>query len=92
LLRATVYNCLKLFAEKKLLQEVVVHRDTVTAPHAHVYNVDTGELCDLEAGLGVPKLPVGTVVEGAHLVWLVRSGARQNGLAGKVNSGRVKAD
>ncbi|MGH8608301.1 MAG: hypothetical protein ACREX9_13065, partial [Gammaproteobacteria bacterium] len=37
--RATVYNCLKLFTEKKLLQEIVVERelvfyDTVTTPHA----------------------------------------------------------
>lgn len=95
--RATVYNCLKLFADKKLLQEVVVERDlvfydTVTAPHAHVYNVETGELSDLHLDLGLPKLPVGTVVEGAHLVWLVRSSTRRNGLGTKANEDRVRVD
>lgn len=76
--RATVYNCLKLFTEKKLLQEIVVERelvfyDTVTTPHAHVYDMDSGELRDLDIHLDLQTFPDDAVVEGAHVVLLVRS-------------------
>ncbi|MCG8435753.1 MAG: transcriptional repressor, partial [Gammaproteobacteria bacterium] len=46
--RATVYNTLNLFAGEGLLKALTVGPDktffdTVTTPHPHVYNVDTGE-------------------------------------------------
>jgi Fur family iron response transcriptional regulator len=53
--RATVYNTLKLFSEKRLVREVIVDADRVvfdstTTPHHHFYNVDTGEVTDVPAG------------------------------------------
>lgn len=51
--RATIYNTLHLFIEKGLIQAVhldanqVVY-DSYTKPHHHFYNVDTGELIDIE--------------------------------------------
>src|SRR5258706_7948631 len=68
--KATVYNTLNLFLEKKLIREVIVDPNKVfydpnTAPHYHFYNVDTGELTDIEASAieisGLPRLPQGTV-------------------------------
>ena len=52
--KATVYNTLKLFVEQKLIREVIadagrVFYDPNTAPHHHFYNVDTGELTDIDA-------------------------------------------
>src|SRR5437868_15316988 len=49
--RATVYNTLNLFVEKKLIREVIVDPDRVfydpnTAPHYHIYNIETGQLTD----------------------------------------------
>ena len=46
--RATVYNTLNLFVEKKLIREVIVDPSRVfydpnTAPHYHLYDVDTGQ-------------------------------------------------
>ena len=51
--RATVYNTLKLFSLKKLVREITVDAtrtffDTNTGPHYHFYNVDSGELTDIE--------------------------------------------
>ncbi len=50
--KATVYNTLRLFAEKGLLREVVVDPtrmffDTNLVAHHHFYNMDTGELIDM---------------------------------------------
>jgi Fe2+ or Zn2+ uptake regulation protein len=54
----------------------VVFYDTVTAPHAHVYNVDTGKLTDLrpeEAWITrLPQLSPGTRLEGVQLLFRVR--------------------
>lgn len=52
--KATVYNTLGLFAEKGLLREVVIDPnklvyDTNTNHHYHVYNLDSGQLHDIEA-------------------------------------------
>lgn len=78
--RATVYNTLNEFVEQGLLQVLHVDSgraiyDTVTAPHAHIYNVDTGELFDLdpeEAWVhNLPSLPPGTSLEGVQLVFRV---------------------
>src|SRR3990172_5297851 len=66
--KATVYNTLNLFLEKKLIREVIVDPNKVfydpnTEPHHHFYNVDTGELTDIDArGIhvtGLPALPRG---------------------------------
>lgn len=82
---ATVTRTLKEFAEWDLLQVLdlgggIVFYDTVTTPHPHVYNVDTGELSDLsteEAWIsGVPELPAGVRLEGVQLVFRVRSPGR----------------
>ncbi|HNO63851.1 MAG TPA: Fur family transcriptional regulator, partial [Thauera aminoaromatica] len=47
--RATVYNTLRLFSEKKMIRELFVDPqrvvyDSTTAPHHHLYNIDTGEV------------------------------------------------
>src|SRR3989475_11515425 len=52
--KATVYNTLKLFLERKLIRELVVDPakivyDPNTEPHHHLYDVVTGRLTDLPA-------------------------------------------
>ena len=80
--KATVYNTLKLFLEKKLVREVIVDPSKVfydpnTEPHHHFYNVDTGELADIDASRievsGLPQLPEGMVTEGVDIIVRVRS-------------------
>jgi Fur family iron response transcriptional regulator len=80
--KATVYNTLKLFLEKRLVREVIVDPSRVfydpnTEPHHHFYNVDTGELADIDASRievsGLPQLPDGMVTEGVDIIVRVRS-------------------
>ena len=80
--KATVYNTLNLFLEKKLIREVIVDPSKVfydpnTQPHHHFYNVDTGELADIDAAPievhGLPALPEGVVTEGVDIIVRVRS-------------------
>jgi len=80
--KATVYNTLNLFLEKKLIRQVIVDPSKVfydpnTAPHHHFYNVDTGELTDIEADAiaisGLPQLPEGMVTEGVDVIVRIRS-------------------
>ena len=75
--KATVYNTLNLFLEKQLIREVIVDPNKVfydpnTEPHYHMYNVDTGELTDIDASrveiLGLPPLPHGMVTEGIDII------------------------
>ena len=82
--KATVYNTLNLFLEKKLVREVIVDPSRVfydpnMAPHHHFYNVDTGALTDIDARdiqvTGLPALPQGMAVEGIDIVVRVKSGA-----------------
>ena len=82
--KATVYNTLKLFLEKRLIREVIADPsktfyDPNTERHHHLYNVDTGELTDIEAaGIavhGLPELPEGTVAEGVDIIVRIRSRA-----------------
>ena len=82
--RATVYNTLNLFLEKKLIREVIVDPNKVfydpnTSNHHHFYNVDTGCLTDIDASSisvsGLPSLPQGTVTEGVDIIVRVRSQA-----------------
>lgn len=63
--RATVYNTMGLFTSKGLVREVLIDRDRVfydsnNAQHHHIYNVDTGELSDVESDsvnvTGIPEL------------------------------------
>lgn len=79
--KATVYNTLKLFLEKKLVREVIVDASKVfydpnTEPHHHFYNVDTGEIADIDATrieiTGLPQLPEGMVTEGVDVIVRVR--------------------
>lgn len=81
--KATVYNTLNLFREKKLLREVIVNPGKVfydpnTDPHHHFYDIDSGELTDIDARdirvTGLPELPRGMVAEGVDIVVRVRSG------------------
>jgi Fur family transcriptional regulator, iron response regulator len=80
--KATVYNTLNLFLERKLIREVIVDPSKVfydpnTAPHHHFYNVDTGELTDIEADAiaisGLPQLPEGMVTEGVDIIVRIRN-------------------
>ena len=74
--KATVYNTLNLFCDKGLLKTVVVdperqYYDSTTHDHHHIYNIDTGELIDvnpehiqLSVDVKIPEntLPAGTEV------------------------------
>jgi len=82
--KATVYNTLNLFLEKKLIREVIVDPSKVfydpnTEPHHHIYNVDSGELTDIDAGRievsGLPQLPDGMVTDGVDIIVRVRKAA-----------------
>jgi len=75
--KATVYNTLKLFLEKKLIRELIVDPtkivyDPNTTPHHHLYDIATGELTDIPAGAievhGLPPLPPGVEAEGIDIV------------------------
>lgn len=80
--KATVYNTLNLFARKKLVREVLVDPQRVfydpnTTPHHHFYNVDTGEISDIEADhvaiAQMPALPQGMVSDGVDVVVRIRA-------------------
>lgn len=75
--KATVYNSLKLFLEKKLIRELIVDPDKIvydpnTRPHHHFYDVATGQLTDIPAEQirisDLPPLPPGTVAEGVDII------------------------
>ena len=80
--KATVYNTVGLFARKGLVREVIVDPsrvfyDTNTSDHHHFYNIDTGELQDIEASSiecsELPELPEGTVAAGVNIVVRLRN-------------------
>jgi Fur family iron response transcriptional regulator len=82
--KATVYNTLKLFEDRGLIKECLVDPerrfyDSVTTPHHHFYNADTGELSDIELSSipvdKLPELPAGTSLEAAELVIRIRNAA-----------------
>ncbi len=82
--KATVYNTLNLFIEKKIVREVIVDPSKVfydpnPDPHYHFYNVDTGELTDIDARdikvTGLPALPPGMSTEGVDIIVRVRISA-----------------
>lgn len=79
--KATVYNTLNLFLEKKLIREVIVDPSKVfydpnTEPHYHMYDLQSGRLTDIDAGdvrvTGLPALPAGMVTEGMDIIIRVR--------------------
>ncbi|MDH5785908.1 MAG: transcriptional repressor [Chromatiales bacterium] len=79
--KATVYNTLNLFSEQGLVRELCidsgkVYYDSNTAEHHHIYNVDTGELWDIEArrcpSEMVPNLPAGTTSVGVDVIYRVK--------------------
>lgn len=79
--KATVYNTLNLFLEKRLIREVIVDPSKVfydpnTSAHHHLYEVDSGRLSDIDASAvdirGLPELPPGMVTEGIDLIVRVR--------------------
>lgn len=82
--KATVYNTLGLFARMGLVRAVIVDPakvfyDPTMVPHHHFYNVDTGELTDVEQSnfmLGdLPVLPEGTEAAGVDVVIRLRNTA-----------------
>lgn len=80
--KATVYNTLNLFGERGLIKELSVdpdrrYYDSVTHPHYHFYNVDTGEFSDIDEDQvsfsQLPELPRGTESQGVEVLIKVRS-------------------
>jgi len=80
--KATVYNTLGLFATKGLIREVIVDPSRVfydpnTCEHHHFYNVDTGELVDIDADelalMNMPALPAGTIADGVDVIIRIRN-------------------
>lgn len=79
--RTTIRKVLDEFVAWDLLQQIdvgggTVFYDTVTSPHAHIYNVDSGELLDLAPDqawiTGLPELPGGMRLDAVQLVFRVR--------------------
>lgn len=86
--KATVYNTLNLFRDRGLIREVIVDPKRVfydpnTAPHHHLYNIDTGEITDIASEAlsisGMPELPPGMVTEGVDIIVRVRASAASVG-------------
>ncbi len=79
--RATVYNTLKLFVVNKIVREVIVDPSRVfydpnAGPHYHLYEVESGQLTDIDASsvtiTGLPRLPEDMVTEGMDVIIRVR--------------------
>lgn len=79
--KATIYNTLGLFARKGLVREVIVDPskvfyDSNTSEHHHFYNVDRGELTDIDAGevliSSLPDLPANTQPAGVDIIFRIR--------------------
>ncbi len=82
--KATVYNTLKLFVETRLIREVIVDPakvfyDPNTTPHHHFFDVESGEITDIDAAdisiSGLPALPAGKVAAGIDLIIRIRANA-----------------
>ena len=85
--KATVYNTLGLFARNGLIREVIVDPTRVfydpnTSNHHHFFNIDTGELTDIESERlqlsDLPDLPEGTVAAGVDVIIRVRRASPVN--------------
>ncbi|MET0067039.1 MAG: transcriptional repressor [Candidatus Thiodiazotropha sp.] len=84
--KATVYNTLGLFVRKGLVREIFIDAtrtfyDSNTSQHHHFYNVDTGELTDMNEKVAPhfidQDLPQGTVLEVMDLVIRVKNKSPQ---------------
>ena len=82
--KATVYNTLRLFAQKGVVREVVVDPtrtfyDSNTDRHCHFYNEDTGSLTDVYSDCflsdALPVAPDGTELVGIDVIIRVRNSA-----------------
>ena len=80
--KATVYNTLGLFAQKGIVREVNVDPsrvfyDTNNSPHHHFYNIDSGELLDIDPRQmpvdQLPDAPEGSVVESVEVIIRIRN-------------------
>ncbi|MBI3575500.1 MAG: transcriptional repressor [Gammaproteobacteria bacterium] len=79
--KATVYNTLGLLTEKGVIREVIadpsrVLYDPNISPHHHFYDVESGELRDIDADqvqvAKLPPLPEGTGLERVDVVVRLR--------------------
>ena len=75
--KATVYNTLRLFVEKRLIRELIVDPckvfyDSNAGDHHHFYDVSSGLLTDIPADQvrlqGLPPLPDGMVADGVDII------------------------
>ncbi|MBS4096391.1 MAG: transcriptional repressor [Sulfuricella sp.] len=75
--KATVYNTLNLFVERKLIREVIVDPSKVfydpnTHVHHHFFNVATGQLTDIHSDelklSGLPQMPDGMAIESIDVI------------------------
>jgi len=80
--KATVYNTLKLFAEKGLVKEIFadpakVFFEPKTTEHPHFFNEITGELIDIDPELvkieSLPEAPAGCHVRGVDVIIRIRN-------------------
>jgi Fur family iron response transcriptional regulator len=80
--KATVYNTLNLFCDKGLLQKVNIDSerqfyDSSTHHHHHLYNIDTGQLIDIDKeNISVTfsfEIPNGTEYSGTDVIIKVRN-------------------
>lgn len=80
--KATVYNTLNLFSQQGIVREIAIDPnhlvyDSTTGHHHHFYNLDTGELTDIDSQMisidGLPELPDGTTQEGVDLIIRIRN-------------------
>lgn len=83
--KATVYNSLNLFSEKRLVREITIDPtrkfyDSTTHPHHHFYHVESGELVDIADDrvniTNLPPLPLGTEQESVEVLIKVRNKQR----------------
>lgn len=80
--KATVYNTLRLFVEKRLIRELIVDPskivyDSNTLPHHHLYDTASGRITDIAADkvrvVGLPPLPDGVEAESIDIVVRTRA-------------------
>ena len=79
--KATIYNTLNRFVEKRLIRQVIVDPskvfyDSNTNHHHHFYNEDSGELIDITSSdlqlTEFPQLPKGTKTTGVDVIIRIR--------------------